>query len=236
MKLILLLFIIFLFGSCNQNRKQNDVTKSVNNYICDTVFEVNKMKYSIWQDTSFIGSIPCIVLKQNGQTHDTILTFKKLRGYGYQIKDFDGNGFADIRRNRLHDWGGSHYYLFNPLNNKFVENGIWSNYWVKLDENIFYCHDAPRGNMDFYSDLFKIEHGKITGLGYVEVKVEKDNKFDNDEVAGVTLFKIKNGNFKDIDWQKQISKSEFQPYFNKNTEGYEHFYKFIWTKNQSKFK
>jgi hypothetical protein len=236
MRLNLLLFLIFLFGSCNQNRKQNEVKKNVNNYICDTVFEVNKMLYSIWQDTSVNGSIPCVVLMQNGQLYDTILTFKKLKSVGYYLKDFDGNGFIDIRRHRLHEWGGSHYYLFNPQNNKFVENGIWSNYWVKLSKNIFYSQEIPQGDMDLHSDLFKIENGKITGLGYIKINIEEDNIFDNDEVTGVTLYKIKNGNFKDIEWQKEISKSEFRPFFNKNTEGYEHFYKFIWTKNQSKFK
>jgi hypothetical protein len=236
MRLILLLILIFLFGSCNQNKKQNVVNKSANNYICDTVFEVNKKHYSIWQDTSVIGSIPCVVLMQNGELFDTILTFKKLKSVGYALKDFDGNGFIDIRRHRLHEWSGSHYYLFNPQNNRFIENGIWGNFWVKLSENTFYTQDAPRGDMDFYSNLFKIENGKITGLGYIKVNIEEDNIFGNDEVAGVTLFKIKNGNFKDIEWQKKISKSEFRPFFKKNTEGYERFYKFIWTKNQAKFK
>jgi hypothetical protein len=236
MRLNLLLFLIFIFGSCNQNRKQNEVKKNVNNYICDTVFEVNKMHYSIWQDTSVNDSIPCVVLMQNGQIQDTILSFKTLGSFdrGYHLEDFDGDGFIDIKRYRLHE--GCHYFLFNPQNNRFVENGIWSNYWVKLSENVFYTQDSPQGDRDFYSDLFKVENGKIIGLGYIKVNIEELNKDDNDEVIDVTLFKIKNGNFKDIEWQKEISKLEFRPFFKKNTEGYEHFYKFIWTKNQSKFK
>jgi len=171
----------------------------------DTTFVNNKMTFQI--KTKAISK-DLLLLTSTSETSTTLIDTIDSGGLAnIKYLDFNRDGNSDI----LTDYYGNNstysLYLFDPTSNKFlkIENYSHFPYAIKLKSNPKYYysyHRAGCADLDWVSDLFKIQDFKIIQLGHIygqgcdfEVKenpqiIEIYKVQDNDEEKGKLIKKL----------------------------------------------
>lgn len=231
-------------NSSSLDNQPQKVSYDLKNHIQDTSFINNGATFIIWRDTlgesdyETYNPINCIVERIQNNVKDTILQFIAKPEFEYYINDEDGDGNIDIIvANDPQKW--NHYYLFNVVENKFVDVGEQLNQWKTLEKGICFRYLEDLKGPYFNSVLFTVKNGVIKNLGYIGVEPAADNETPEEgyflTLPKAVLCKIKNGNFNQVESTEKINEDVLKQHFNDEKEDHHAFFEKIWRENYKKF-
>ncbi len=198
----------------------------------DTILVNNKVSFLI--KTKPIDSASLLLISTSG-TQTTVIDTIQSDGLAYiKYPDFNKDGYADI----LIDYYGNNptyfLYLFDPATNRFKAIHNYMHYpnavQLKTNPQYYYSyHRAGCADMNWVSDLFKIEDFKITHLGRISGNgCDADPK---EEPQIILVYKVKKNDEQLVDLIEKLPYLKHIPRF-----GYKWtFIQKYWNKNYTKF-
>jgi hypothetical protein len=240
-----LLFLILLFQSCSDSKKE--ATSNSNTVLGkkeslveipdtfgidmaifgkDSCFVQNDATFCVYHDTvekSYNQHAFVELIKDN--TKEKILDFNYRGEFLYRFVDYNDDGYRD-----LHIYGdpmrGQLFYIFNPKINRFNEVGRFSFIWSKADENLYYDHvDVYSDDSDFNSKLFTIKNYDVEVLGYIERE-----RLENNDIQLKVIRSIKGKE----DWEEIVPKEIVEKYKQGDDYKIEPLMKEIWNTYKDK--
>lgn len=241
MRKIVFLLATILLISCNSDKQADKTVEKPN-----TKPAKNNAKtkadtgetYPLLIDTLKINSQKFIVVQNHprdkrqmnlsivNSNNDTIYTHDTYATNGFKFEDFDNNGILDIRLYQVTNVGGiSELVFYDTKSKKFKAVEDFYSFpeptKIKNTKYWFSYHPSGCGDVNWGSELFKIENFKAIKIGEIE-GIGCENEKEN----GIFIYTIKGTSRKRI-------------YFEKREPGYYNdkwdFIEKYWNKNYQKF-
>lgn len=219
---IKLTIVSFLFVTCIQSQD--------NSY--DTILINNKRAFEI-KTVSIDRKLLLLTSTLNKQTRIIDTLNSDLLAY-IEYPDFNKDGNADI----LVDYFGNNstffLYLFDPKSNTFIEIEGYSSFpnSVQLKTNLNYYYSYSRAgcaDMNWVSDLFRIENFKIIHIGHI-YGIGCDFEV-NENPQVIEIYRVQNSSTKKMVAVKKLPYLKYIPEFGAKWD----FIRKYWNANYKKF-
>lgn len=244
MKIILYLFSVLFLVSCESSVVKEDTgihNTSSNNFsnntlkeepFLDTVIKNNNLSFHIKAEN--IDS-SLVLLSATSETVTFVIDTIDRKGLYYvKFIDFDHNGNSDILIDYIGNNSTYSLYLFDSVKNSFRNIEDYARFpdaiQLKSNNNYYYSyHRAGCADMNWVSDLFKIENFKIVHVGHIygqgcDFEIEENPQ-------SIKAYKITDSTEENNILIESLS---FTKYIHQNSDKWDFIEKY-WNKNYSKF-
>jgi hypothetical protein len=223
----------------DSNLQKTAIKDDLKGYNEDTVFVNNGLKYRIMsrrsKDSEDRYCVPIVQRLQNNRW-EAVFSFES--NWGYSVVDQDGDGNLDITvaGQSSNPCSENEYYMFNPIDNKFIDEKQLSYGWPweKISKGLFYDYESFGGNTTS-SRLFTLKNGHTHLLGYIVVSYYRfhweevktgDNNAEELAFPRAFLYKTKKENKEKNEWEEEISPEVVKKYF-PQTDSPKSYYRFL---------